>query len=226
MQLIGLPFLNFMAQDPAFLFYPGDYLRDTQCLSEKSQVAYDRIMCEHMRNICEDMTNITVSQESVNFFTKRLNDDEKFELFSVIRKVGNAFQISWVAESISKRRAYSDSRRKNKMGKPKHISSTYDAHMENAIEIVNEDESKKYKIEDCLNISMADSRYVKANNTNREELQKFNDYLEKQGVYEINPLDYKRYFAKLKGKYPDLIKAKLTADDYRRLIEEKEKQRA
>lgn len=125
-----------MANDPAFLFYPGDYLRDTQCLSEKPQVAYDRIMCEHMRNI-------TITQERLEFFTKRLSADEKDELTHVLTKVDGGFMITWVAESISKRRGYSASRRQNRQGKSKkHISntsSTYVNHMEN--EIVIEDET-------------------------------------------------------------------------------------
>lgn len=127
-----------MAKDPAFLFYPGDYLRDTQCLSEPVQVAYDRIMCEHMRNIC-------ISQQQLNFFTKRLNSDQKDELMQVLSKVPGGFQISWVAESIEKRRNYSESRRNNRKGTKKHInniSKTYDSHMENEIENVNEDEIK------------------------------------------------------------------------------------
>lgn len=98
-----------MANDPAFLFYPGDYLRDTQCLSEKAQVAYDRIMCEHMRNIC-------IRQQQLNFFTKRLTPDEKDEVLATLTKTPKGFQISWVAESIIKRRAYSESRRKNRAG--------------------------------------------------------------------------------------------------------------
>ena len=118
-----------MADDPAFLFYPGDYLRDTQCLSEKTQAAYDRIMCEHMRNIC-------ISQQQLNFFTKRLSDDEKNELLHILKKITGGFQIQWVAESICKRKSYSESRAKNRKGKSKNISSTYDNHMEN--EIVNE----------------------------------------------------------------------------------------
>lgn len=117
-----------MANDPAFLFYPGDYLRDTQCLSEPVQVAYDRIMCEHMRNIC-------ISQAQLDFFTKRLNSEQKKELLMVLKKTNTGFQIGWVAESIEKRRNYSESRRKNRT-KTKNISSSYDKHME--IEIVNE----------------------------------------------------------------------------------------
>lgn len=127
-----------MANDPAFLFYPGDYLRDTQCLSEKSQVAYDRIMCEHMRNIC-------ITQDQLNFFTKRLSEDEKAELLMVLSKKDHGYQIQWVAESILKRRDYSDSRRKNRTSKSNNISKSYDEHMDNENEIVNEDIIKEEK---------------------------------------------------------------------------------
>lgn len=116
-----------MSSDPAFLFYAGDYLKDTQCLSESVQVAYDRIMCEHMRNIC-------ISQPQLNFFTKRLNPEQKSELLHVLKKVPGGFQIEWVAISLEKRRNYSDSRRKNREGKSNHIkdiSKSYVPHMEN-----------------------------------------------------------------------------------------------
>lgn len=126
-----------MSKDPAFLFYPGDYLRDTQCLSEPAQVAYDRIMCEHMRNIC-------ITQDRLTFFTKRLNVDQRAEILSVLTVVSGGFQITWVADSIIKRREYSDSRRKNREGKPveerqkqKKTSKSYVSHMENEIEDVN-----------------------------------------------------------------------------------------
>ena len=126
-----------MANDPAFLFYPGDYLRDTQCLSEKAQVAYDRIICEHMRNIC-------ISQSQLDFFTKRLNVDEKQELLMVLAPVKGGFHVPWVTESITKRREYSESRRKNREGTPKekkkNISKSYDSHMENEIVIENVNE--------------------------------------------------------------------------------------
>lgn len=122
-----------MAKDPAFLFYPGDYLRDTQCLSEAVQVSYDRIMCEHMRNISEDMINIHVSKDKVIFFTKRLTDDEKAELFHVLKEVPGGYQIEWVAESLSKRKSYSESRSKNRKNKNKSHENISE-HME--IEIV------------------------------------------------------------------------------------------
>lgn len=184
-----------MAKDPAFLFYPGDYLRDTQCLSEKSQVAYDRIMCEHMRNIC-------ISQEQLNFFTKRLNEDEKIEVFSLLTKIRGGFQIHWVAESIAKRRLYSESRRKNRDGKTKNICNTYVSHMENEIENENKDEFKggtggklvEFTIEHCLVVAMNDDRWVNANKCTREELEKFNEMLSGKGRYQCNPKEYKEYF--------------------------------
>ncbi|WP_294891819.1 hypothetical protein [Sulfuricurvum sp. MLSB] len=112
-----------MNKDFAFLFKPGDYLRDTQCLSERAQVAYDRIMCEHMRNIC-------ITQQQLNFFTKRLTEDEKAELLMIVDKIDGGYEINWVAESIRERIAYSESRSKNRMGKSKKHMKTYVKHME------------------------------------------------------------------------------------------------
>lgn len=134
-----------MSKDPAFLFYPGDYLRDTQCLSEKVQVAYDRIMCEHMRNIC-------ISKKQLKFFTKNLNEDEYEELQMVLRLEDGTYKIPWVVESIIKRRAYSDSRRKNRSGKKDKTCKTYVSHMENENE--NEDKDKDVdKNEKYLHVS-------------------------------------------------------------------------
>ena len=122
-----------MAKDPAFLFYPGDYLRDTQNFTEGQQVAYDRIMCEHMRNIC-------ITQTQLNFFTKRISSAEKAELMFYLKRVNGGYQIEWVAESIIKRRAYTESRRNNKRKKDKSVCSTYDNHMENENENENRNE--------------------------------------------------------------------------------------
>lgn len=127
----------FMAKDPAFLFYPGDYLRDTQCLSTNAQVAYDRIMCEHMRNTCSDMHKIGISQEQLNFFTKKLSDEEKSDLLHIVQKNGALYQIEWVAISICNRKTYSESRAENRRKKNKKDMNTYDKHMENEIVYIN-----------------------------------------------------------------------------------------
>ena len=149
----GEGFFIDMSKDPAFLFYPGDYLRDTQCLSESVQVAYDRIMCEHMRNIC-------ISQQQLNFFTKRLSDMEREELMMVLSEVDGGYQITWVAESIVKRKAYSESRSKNRSSSSKNISKTYVEHMENEIENENRDvttiEKQKKKSENFVYPNVSD----------------------------------------------------------------------
>jgi hypothetical protein len=111
-------------KDPAFLFYPGDYLRDTQCLSDKTQVAYDKIMCEQRRKIY-------IPERLFNLFTKGLTRDEVEELKLIVLKNKDGYQIPWVTESITKRTAYSESRRKNRRGKINNISKSYDKHMEN-----------------------------------------------------------------------------------------------
>lgn len=148
-----------MADDPGFLFYPGDYLRDTQNLSEKTQVAYDRIMCEHMRNIC-------ITQSQLKFFTKRLSPEEIDELKMVLVKNSKGFCIKWVAESIEKRRNYSESRRKNRKGKNdlsdknnQIISESYVPHMDNENEIENEDESNKERYEVYKNQCLTHMRW-------------------------------------------------------------------
>ena len=154
-----------MAKDPAFLFYPGDYLRDTQNLSEKTQVAYDRIMCEHMRNISSDMNNIYLSKKQVDFFTKRLNEDEKDELLFILNKINDGYQIEWVAESIAKRKAYSNSRRENRKNTSKKTSKTYDSHMENeneiegVIEYLNKKASKKFNIKTDAHRKFINARF-------------------------------------------------------------------
>lgn len=81
-----------------------------------------------------------------------------------------------------------------------------------------------FSIEECSQIALRDDRWVRANKTNEKELTKFNEYLEKLGSYKYNPLDYKRYFAKIKGKYPDLVKTVLSADDFRKAMQITEKQ--
>jgi len=167
-----------MAKDPAFLFYPGDYLRDTQCMSEKTQVAYDRIICEHMRNIC-------IRQQQLKFFTKNLSEDEKEELMIVLDKIKGGFQISWVAESINKRKAFSESRRKNRSGKNKKhmnkMSLSYDVHMENENEneniskdVIENKEKRKTNFLNDLELLQADHP--------KEMLKDFFEYWTESGV--------------------------------------------
>lgn len=59
-----------------------------------------------------------------------------------------------------------------------------------------------YPIEDCLVFALKDPRWVKANKTNENEVKDFIAKLEKRGIYEKNPAQFKEHFAnwKMKGK--------------------------
>jgi hypothetical protein len=52
-----------------------------------------------------------------------------------------------------------------------------------------------FPIEHCIVVAMNDPRWVKANSVKKQDLEKFNQMLEKQGTYEKNPMDYKRHYA-------------------------------
>ena len=124
-------------------------MRDTQCLSPNAQVAYDRIMCEHMRNIC-------IRHNQFQFFTKRLSEDEISELKSVLVESADGFYIEWVHASINKRKAYSESRRQNRTKKTSltydNHMKTYDEHMEiekeKEIVIVNKKEEEREEVKE------------------------------------------------------------------------------
>jgi len=91
-----------------------------------------------MRNTSLDVNNITVSKRRVDFFTKRLSEDEKEELMCILIEKDSGYQIEWVAQSLVNRRKYSESRRKNRLSKTKKDMKTYDSHMENESESENE----------------------------------------------------------------------------------------
>lgn len=83
-----------------------------------------------------------------------------------------------------------------------------------------------YRIEECLQISLNDERWVKANKTNRDELEVFNGYLEQVSEYTKNPKDYKSHFARFKRKYPEKVKAEskpISIEEFRRLAKEQDK---
>ena len=127
--------------DPAFLFYPGDYLKDINLLvGPETHVVYNQIMCFHMRNIC-------ITHDQLNVFIRSLNDEQKTSLMMVLDQVDGGYQIKWVAESIEKRRKYSQSRRANRSKsktsnsrKKEEPKKTYVEHMVNENENVIEDE--------------------------------------------------------------------------------------
>lgn len=82
----------------------------------------------------------------------------------------------------------------------------------------------RFTIEKCLDVSLLDHRWVKANKATEQELLLFNNYLEQQGKYEMLPIDYKKYFCTIKGKYPDLIKKKFSIEELREMAKQMDEQ--
>lgn len=117
-----------MAKDPAFLFYPGDFMTGTQFFTDEQVGKYLRLLLaqhqlghlkeSHMILICKSYDNDIFSKfakdSDGNYFNQRLEDE------------------------IVKRKKYTESRGKNRSGK-NIISKSYDNHMENRNKDINID---------------------------------------------------------------------------------------
>jgi len=91
---------------------------------------------------------------------------------------------------------------------------------------VNEDVNvfiSEIKIEECLEISLKDERWIRKNNVTREGLLLFNEYLESQGKYYMVPKDYKSYFFHLKKKKPGQTEIEYTVDELKQMAAEYDK---
>ena len=145
-----------MGLDPAFLFYPADASEDTQCMNRlergcyfdllKAQKKYEKFTIEQIQKILgKDFDACWTTIELT------------------LKKEGEYYFISWVKDSIDKRKAYSASRRENKSKRKQehmtNISSTYDKdmteiseshdnHMGNGNEIINKEKESENFSED------------------------------------------------------------------------------
>jgi H2-forming N5,N10-methylenetetrahydromethanopterin dehydrogenase-like enzyme len=81
-----------------------------------------------------------------------------------------------------------------------------------------------FSIERCLEISLADPRWVKANKATKEELEIFNEYLEKIAKYHFIPVDYKKYFSTIKSKYGHLLKKEWSIDELKEMARQMDEQ--
>ena len=75
-------------------------------------------------------------------------------------------------------------------------------------------------IEKCLEIALKDERWVRSNKTDALELKHFNYYLERLGVYNKIPIDYKSHFSRLKKKNPSLLTEVYTIEELRNLAKQ------
>jgi hypothetical protein len=116
-------------KDPAFLFYSSDFLTGTMLLNMEQKGKYITLLClQHSKGRLseKDMLHICGSYDA-DVFGKFVKDEEGF------------FFNERLSIEMQKRKAYSDSRRNNRIKKDvSNISKTYVPHMENE----NENEIK------------------------------------------------------------------------------------
>lgn len=130
-------------KDPAFLFYSGDFLSGTMLMSNEEVGIYIKLLClQHQQGHIEEADMLSLGATS-KIFNKFQKDDE-----------GKYFNKRLEAE-VSKRKAYSESRRNNRKKKEennilqtyekdmKNICNSYVEHMENENINKNIDNRKK-----------------------------------------------------------------------------------
>jgi uncharacterized protein YdaU (DUF1376 family) len=126
-----------MAKDPAFLFYPNDYIGGTMGMTFEEKGAYmELLMMQFNRgHMTTHMIGQTIGQLWVNIEDKFTKDEE------------GLWYNPRLDEEKSKRQNYSNSRRNNKLGtnqhkkneeeKGGHMTKHMIGHMENANENIN-----------------------------------------------------------------------------------------
>jgi DNA replication protein DnaD len=94
---------------------------------------------------------------------------------------------------------------------------TTDEQQTNTLEEGKEDKEGKegeevaqLSVQQCLDITLKDLKYLEKNKTNQAELITFNNFLERQGIYLKTPIDYKRHFSNWKKKEPEELKSQKT----------------
>lgn len=126
-----------MSKDPAFLFYPNDWLGGTLGMTFEEKGAYIEIlMMQFNRGHMKESMIIQVIGSNWDCIKSKFIQDE----------LGLWYNVRLESEQ-TKRKAYSESRRNNKKGKNQYSNSTYDrsydqhmiGHMENENEDVNKD---------------------------------------------------------------------------------------
>ena len=114
-----------MAKDPAFLFYTGDFTTGTQFFTDEQVGKYVRLlMAQHQLGHLEEKHMIMICKS---------HDKDIFSKF--IKDENGLYYNERLDSEIVKRKKYSESRSKNR--KKSDFLETYDNHMENKDENIN-----------------------------------------------------------------------------------------
>ena len=115
-----------MAKDPAFLFYPGDFVTGTQFFTDEQVGKYLRLLlAQHQLGHLKESHMIMICKSYDNDIFSKFNKDKD-----------GLWYNQRLEDEIVKRKNYSESRGKNRSGK-NNISKSYDNHMENKNKDIN-----------------------------------------------------------------------------------------
>ena len=122
-----------MSKDPAFLFYSSDFLTGTMFMTDQQIGQYIKLLCiQHQKGTISETEFLNVCKNYDEIILEKFIKDEQGKYIN-----------KRLCDEMAKRKNYSDSRRKNRLGKSKkhmiNISKTYDKHMENENENENSD---------------------------------------------------------------------------------------
>lgn len=200
-------------KDPAFLFYPSDFLTGTMLLSNEQIGKYIKLLClQHQHGSLSEKHMLQICGEyDEELYSKFKKDDD-----------GKYYNERLQKETI-KRKKYSESRRQNRMGgakkdeeKPSYddtydftYAETYDGHMENRNRdrdiSTNKNNVKKKKTakKDLPKKTYGEFNNVKLTDEDYEKLkEKFPDYEDKIEALSIG-IDSKGY--KYKNHYSTIL---------------------
>ena len=175
-----------MSKDPAFLFYPNDWLGGTLGMTFEEKGAYIEIlMMQFNRGHMKESMIIQVIGSNWDCIKSKFIQDE----------LGLWYNVRLESEQI-KRKAYSESRRNNKKGKNQYSNITYDrsydqhmiGHMENENEDVNKD-------------IILNKKEIKKIEKNIPSISEFSDYA--KTIIQ----DFKSYEFSIENKYNAWIEA-------------------
>jgi hypothetical protein len=134
-----------MAKDPAFLFYPGDWLGGTQTFTRAHKGAYmDLLMAQHSAGHMpiHDIQHVLGEKDFKEMWEQKLKS--KFEQDS-----DGLFYNQKLEDEMIKRKKFTDSRKNNLTDKKTHMEQHMDVQMENGNGNIN-------TIENNINVPFSD----------------------------------------------------------------------
>lgn len=185
-----------MAKDPAFLFYPNDWIGGTMGMTFEEKGAYmELLMLQFNRgHMTSHMIGHTVGQLWVKIKDKFIQDDD-----------GLWYNPRLEIEK-EKRRTFTLSRRNNKKGvnqhnlksghMTSHMTSHMTYHMENENSIVESNTNTvttEFSLQHCKEIALRDESWVSKNKITPQAIDRFIEAMLKDGDYVKTPKDFKKH---------------------------------